>query len=203
VQLTQALADLCKTDVRDVKRLIWGKVAYTGDRNKGFANIKYASRPHTLKTQETAVAALLASPDVWQELSEEQQWTLCSGEGLGADVARWFGGLSDEQRSSGRVLMLFEAAMHNQQFTVLAKRIFDQAMLDADHHHGTTDDGTSVRRALLVFELERLKDESNALSNSPEAASRFDDIKQLNERQTALRARLAALSLQSNSANSA
>ncbi len=195
VQLTQALAELTKTEVSDVKRLVFGKSgdeskqAYTGNRSNRFANINKPQRPYTLKAQETAIAALLSSPEVWDELSEEQQWSLCVGEGLGADIARWFAALGESERASGRVLSLMEATLHNGQLAAQARRVLDQALLDAE-----TSDAKGVRRALILFELDRLNVEGLALTNSPDAVQKFDELKRLKDRQSELRNSLQALS---------
>jgi DNA primase len=192
VQLTQALAELTKTDVNDLKRLIFGKSfsqnTDTGKRSKQFTSVYSPKRPHTLKAQETAIAAILSCPEVWDELSEEQQLSLCTGESLGADIARWFAGLGDAERASGRSLPLLEAALHNGQLGPLAKRVLDQALLDAEQ-----SDTASVRRALIRFELDRLIEQSQALSSAPDAVENFDELKRLSNQQQALRAHLQAL----------
>jgi DNA primase len=192
VQLTQALAELTKTDVNDLKRLIFGKSfsqnTDTGKRSRSFASVYSPKRPHTLKAQETAIAAILSCPEVWDELSEEQQLSLCTGEGLGADIARWFAGLGDAERASGRSLPLLEAALHNGQLGPLAKRVLDQALLDAEQ-----SDTASVRRALIRFELDKLIEQSQALSSAPDAVENFDELKRLSNQQQALRAHLQAL----------
>jgi DNA primase len=192
VQLTQALAELTKTDVNDLKRLIFGKSfsqnTDTGKRSRQFASVYSPKRPHTLKAQETAIAAILSCPEVWDELSEEQQLSLCTGEGLGADIARWFAALGDAERASGRSLPLLEAALHNGQLGPLAKRVLDQALLDAEQ-----SDTASVRRALIRFELDRLIEQSQALSSAPDAVENFDELKRLSNQQQALRAHLQAL----------
>ncbi len=193
VQLTQALAELTKTDVNDVKRLVFGKTFSqakdTGSRYRPRAEVYYARRPHTLKAQETAIAAILSCPEVWDELSEEQQLSLCTGESLGADIARWFAALSDAERGSGRSLVLMEAALYNEQLGPLAKRVLDQALLDAE-----ASDTASVRRALIRFELDKLVEQSQALSSAPDAVENFDELKRLSQQQQQLRVHLQALS---------
>ncbi|MBU6438033.1 MAG: toprim domain-containing protein, partial [Betaproteobacteria bacterium] len=94
LQLLQALAELAQLDVRDLKRLVYGKAPSAGPalhapRRSGPLR-RAALTPH-----ERAVVSVLACPAVWPTLEPLQRRLLSEGDSAAAQLAAWFAALLD------------------------------------------------------------------------------------------------------------
>ncbi len=92
VQILQALSELTRTDLRDLKRLVFGRGGASEAAPSRFGQREVQTTPvrrAALSAQERAVVSLLSYPAAWEQLSEEQRLLLCEGADAAAELVRW------------------------------------------------------------------------------------------------------------------
>jgi DNA primase len=149
LQLLQSVAELARIELRELKRLVYGKGGTFNGQPAAAARAAPVRRA-ALSAHERAVVSLLAHPAAWHRLETAQQQLLTEGEGPAGMLAQWLATLVERDGLDPAAgIAALQSALDSGRLPAGTERYARQALLESAE--------TGIADALAaVAQLERL-----------------------------------------------